>query len=97
MVILSIGITPDTGFIKDSGIKLGPKGHIIVNEKMQTNIENIYAAGDAVEVTDFVTGLKTAVQLAGPANKQGRIAANNISGLNSVYRGRRNRDNKVLD
>jgi NADPH-dependent 2,4-dienoyl-CoA reductase/sulfur reductase-like enzyme len=87
MVILSIGITPDTGFIKDSGIKLGPKGHIIVNEKMQTNIENIYAAGDAVEVTDFVTGLKTAVQLAGPANKQGRIAANNISGLNSVYRG----------
>ncbi|NLG88060.1 MAG: CoA-disulfide reductase [Clostridiaceae bacterium] len=87
MVILSIGIIPDTEFIKDSGIELGPKGHIIVNEKMQTNIENIYAVGDAVEVTDFVTGLKTAVQLAGPANKQGRIAADNISGLKSVYRG----------
>jgi len=87
MVILSIGIIPDTEFIKDSGIELGPKGHIIVNEKMQTNIENIYAVGDAVEVTDFVIGLKTAVQLAGPANKQGRIAADNISGLKSVYRG----------
>lgn len=87
MVVLSTGIIPDTEFIKDSGINLGPKGHIIVNEKMQTNIENVYAVGDAVEVTDFVTGLKTAVQLAGPANKQGRIAADNIAGLNSVYRG----------
>ena len=87
MVVLSTGIIPDTEFIKDSGIKLGPKGHIIVNEKMQTNIESVYAVGDAVEVTDFVTGLKTAVPLAGPANKQGRIAADNISGLNSVYKG----------
>jgi len=87
MAILSIGVIPDTEFIKDSGIKLGPRGHIIVNEKMQTSIENVYAVGDAVEVTDFVTGLKTAVPLAGPANKQGRIAADNISGLNSVYKG----------
>ena len=87
MVILCIGIAPETDFIKDSGIKLGPKGHIIVNDKMQTNIENVYAVGDAVEVTDFVTGLKTAVPLAGPANRQGRIAADNISGLNSVYKG----------
>jgi len=87
IVILSIGVIPDTEFLKDSGIKLGPRGHIIVNEKMQTNIESVYAVGDAVEVTDFVTGLKTAVPLAGPANKQGRIAADNISGLNSVYKG----------
>ena len=87
IVILSIGVIPDTEFLKDSGIKLGPRGHIIVNEKMQTNLESVYAVGDAVEVTDFVTGLKTAVPLAGPANKQGRIAADNISGLNSVYKG----------
>ncbi|SKA84334.1 CoA-disulfide reductase [Clostridium sp. USBA 49] len=87
MVILAIGVLPDTQFAKEAGIEVGPRGHIIVNEKMQTNIENIYAVGDAIEVVDFITKQKTAVPLAGPANKQGRIAADNIAGLNSTYKG----------
>lgn len=87
MIILAIGVTPDTGFLKDSGIEFGPKGHIIVNDRMETNIEGIYAVGDAIEVMDFITGQKTAIPLAGPANKQGRIAADNAAGLNSVYKG----------
>jgi peroxiredoxin family protein/TusA-related sulfurtransferase/rhodanese-related sulfurtransferase len=87
MVILAIGVIPDTGFLKDSGIEFGSRGHIIVNDKMQTNIENIYAVGDAIEVVDFITGQKTAIPLAGPANKQGRIAADNVAGLNVSYKG----------
>jgi NADPH-dependent 2,4-dienoyl-CoA reductase/sulfur reductase-like enzyme/rhodanese-related sulfurtransferase/TusA-related sulfurtransferase len=87
LVILSIGVEPNTGFLKGTGINLGPKGHILVNEKMETNIDNIYAVGDAVEVTDFVNNQKTAIALAGPANKQGRIAADNIAGLNKTYKG----------
>lgn len=87
LVILSIGVAPNTGFLKGTGINLGPKGHILVNEKMETNIDNIYAVGDAVEVTDFVNNQKTAIALAGPANKQGRIAADNIAGLNKTYKG----------
>ena len=86
-VIAAAGIVPDTDFLKGSGIELGPKGHIIVNERMQTNVENVYAVGDAVEVVDFVNGQKTAIPLAGPANKQGRTAADNIAGINSVYKG----------
>ncbi|MCM8711076.1 CoA-disulfide reductase [Clostridium sp. SYSU_GA19001] len=87
MVILSIGVVPDTAFIKEAGIKVGPKGHVIVNEKMQTSAKDVYAVGDAVEVVDFITKQKTAIPLAGPANKQGRIAADNIAGLNSTYKG----------
>lgn len=87
MVILAIGVAPDTGFLKDSGIELGPKGHILVNDKLETNISGIYAVGDAIEVVDFVTGSKTAIPLAGPANKQGRIAADNIAGFNKSYKG----------
>lgn len=87
IVILAIGVTPDTGFLKNSGVELGPKGHIIVNEKLQTNMEGIYAVGDAVEVIDYITKKKTAVPLAGPANKQGRIAADNIAGFTAVYNG----------
>lgn len=87
MVILAIGVAPDTGFLKDSGIELGPKGHIVVNDKLETNIPGIYAVGDAIEVVDFVAGSKTAIPLAGPANKQGRIAADNIAGLNKSYKG----------
>ncbi|MDD4835428.1 MAG: CoA-disulfide reductase [Lutispora sp.] len=87
MVILAIGVSPDTGFLKDSGIELGPKGHIVVNDKMETNIEGIYAVGDAIEVVDFVTKQKTAIPLAGPANKQARIAADNVAGMNNVYKG----------
>lgn len=87
LVILAIGVAPDTAFLKDSGITLGPRGHIVVNERMETNIKDIYAVGDAIEVVDFVTGQKTAIPLAGPANKQGRIAADNAAGLNSTFKG----------
>lgn len=87
LVILAIGVAPDTAFLKDSGIDFGPRGHILVNEMMETNKEGIYAVGDAVEVVDYVTKLKTAIPLAGPANKQGRIAADNVAGLNSRFQG----------
>ncbi len=87
LVLSAIGVTPATGFLKDSGIALGPKGHIVVNDRMQTNAEGVYAVGDAVEVVDFVTGQRTAIPLAGPANKQGRIAADNICGIERHYNG----------
>lgn len=86
-VVLAIGVAPDTGFLADSGIKLGAKGHILVNESLQTNVEGIYAVGDAIEVVDFVNKKNTAIPLAGPANKQGRIAADNIFGLKNTYKG----------
>lgn len=87
LVILAIGVIPDTGFLKDSGIKLGVKGHILVDEYLTTNVENIYAVGDAIEVVDFVNKQATTIPLAGPANKQARIAANNIAGLKTTYKG----------
>lgn len=87
MVVLAIGVTPDTAFLHNSGIQLGPKGHILVNENMETSADNIYAVGDAIEVTDFVNKQPTAIPLAGPANKQGRIAADNIAGIPSTYKG----------
>ena len=87
MVILAIGVAPDTAFLKESGIELGPKGHILVDEKLKTNADGVYAVGDAIEVVDFITGQKTAIPLAGPANKQGRIVADNIAGLASTYKG----------
>lgn len=87
LVVLAIGVAPETSFLKGSGIEFGPKGHIIVNDKMETNIESVFAVGDAVEVVDFVNGQKTAIPLAGPANKQGRIAADNVCGLSSSFKG----------
>ena len=87
LVILAIGVIPDTGFLKDSGIKLGAKGHILVNDNMETNAANVFAVGDAIEVVDFVNKQATAIPLAGPANKQGRIAADNIAGLSKSYKG----------
>ena len=87
MAILAIGVVPDTSFLKDSGIELGERGHIITDEHMRTNVEGVYAVGDAVLVKDFVTGEKAAIPLAGPANRQGRIAADNICGLASTYKG----------
>ena len=86
MVILSVGVRPDTALAKDAGLELNAKGAIVVNEYMQTSKEHIYAVGDAVEVVDFVTGQKSYVPLAGPANKQGRIAADNICGIDSSYK-----------
>ncbi|SHI50409.1 CoA-disulfide reductase [Desulfosporosinus lacus DSM 15449] len=87
LVIMAIGVVPDTGFLKESGIKIGPKGHILVDEYMATNVENVYAVGDAIEVVDFVNKQATTIPLAGPANKQGRIAADNIAGLRTSYKG----------
>ena len=87
IVILAIGVAPDTAFLRDSGIELGPKGHIVVNEHMETSADGVYAVGDAVEIVDFINGQKTAIPLAGPANKQGRIAADNVSGLGTAYKG----------
>jgi len=87
MVILAIGVAPDTAFLRDSGLDLGPKGHILVNEYLETNIPDIYAIGDAIEVKDYITKQNTAVPLAGPANKQGRIAADNIAGRRTRYKG----------
>ncbi len=87
LILLAIGVAPETSFLKDSGLEFGPRGHILVNDHMETNVPSIYAVGDAIEVVDLVTKAKTAIPLAGPANKQGRIAADNIAGLDSVYKG----------
>lgn len=87
MVILAIGVTPDTRLAKEAGLELGIKGSILVNDKMETSAPDIYAVGDAVQVKHYVTGQDALISLAGPANKQGRIAANNICGLDSHYPG----------
>ena len=87
LVILAIGVTPDTHFLKESGIKLGARGHILVNDHLETSIPDIYAVGDAIEVKDFVNGQVTAIPLAGPANKQGRIVADNIADIPSTFKG----------
>lgn len=87
MVISAVGVRPATAFLQGSKIELGPKGHIVTDAHMRTNIGDVYAAGDAVQVRDFVTGQPTGVPLAGPANKQGRIVADNIAGLNHTYGG----------
>ena len=87
MIILSVGVRPETAIAKECGIALNPRGSIVVNNKMQTNIPDIYAVGDAVEVKDFITKKPAFIPLAGPANKQGRIAADNIAGYESVYTG----------
>ncbi len=87
MVILSVGVRPDTQLAQDAGLALNPRGSIIVDAHMRTSDADIYAVGDAVEVTQFVTGQKTSIPLAGPANRQGRIAADNICGFESEYRG----------
>ena len=87
MVILAIGVRPDTSLAKDAGLALGAGGSIIVNSRMETSIPDIYAAGDAVQIRHRVTGKDTRIALAGPANKQGRIAADNICGGDSHYEG----------
>lgn len=87
MVVLAIGVTPDTHLAKEAGLELGIKGSIVVNDRMETSVPDIYAAGDAVQVKHFVTGEDTLLSLAGPANKQGRIIADNICGGDSRYAG----------
>ncbi len=87
MVVLAIGVSPDTALAKAAGLELGIKGSIVVNDRMETSIPDIYAVGDAVQVRHFVTGQDALISLAGPANKQGRIAADNICGRDSRYTG----------
>lgn len=87
MVILAIGVAPDTALAKKAGLELGMKDSIVVNERMETSIPDIYAVGDAVQVQHFVTGKNALIALAGPANKQGRIAADNICGHDSKFTG----------
>jgi len=87
MVILSVGVRPETALAKACGIRLNARASIIVDSRMKTNLPDIYAVGDAVEVKDFITNHPAFIPLAGPANKQGRIAADNIAGYDSVYTG----------
>ena len=87
MVVLAIGVTPESSLAKDAGLALGIKGSILVNDRMETSVPDIYAVGDAVQVKHYVTGEDALIALAGPANKQGRIAADNICGGDSRYLG----------
>lgn len=86
-VLMAVGVSPDTGFLQESGIKMNPRGAILVNSRMETSVEDIYAVGDAIEITNLVSCQKGYLPLAGPANKQGRIAADNICGMDSRYKG----------
>ena len=87
MVLFAIGVIPETDLAKNVGLGLGIKGSIVVNDRMETSVPDIYAVGDAVEVKHFVTDNKAVIALAGPANKQGRIVADNICGGNSKFNG----------
>jgi rhodanese-related sulfurtransferase len=87
IVILAIGVRPDTTLARAAGLEIGERGGIRVDEHMRTTDPNIFAVGDAIEVKDFVTGEWSLVALAGPANRQGRIAADVIAGRDSRYRG----------
>lgn len=87
MLIMAVGIRPDTSLAKNAGITLNAKGAIVTDSHMRTSAPDVYAVGDAVETNDSVTGTRTYIALAGPANKQGRIAADNICGYESNYPG----------
>jgi NADPH-dependent 2,4-dienoyl-CoA reductase/sulfur reductase-like enzyme/rhodanese-related sulfurtransferase len=87
IVILALGVRPDTTLAKIAGLLIGERGGIRVDEQMRTSDPNIFAVGDAVEVKDFVTGEWSLIALAGPANRQGRIAADVIAGRDSRFRG----------
>ncbi len=87
LVVFGVGVRSENKLAVDAGLEVGPRGGIRTNEYLQTNDANIYAVGDAIEVTDVVSGEQTQVPLAGPANRQGRIAADNIFGRAARYRG----------
>ena len=87
LVIMAVGVAPDNALAESAGLKTGTKGAIQVNEKMETSVPDIYAVGDATEIRNFVTEAPALVPLAGPANKQGRIAADNICGGSSTFKG----------
>ena len=86
IAILAIGVKPETSLAQDCGLEIGKTGGVKVNKYLQTSDPDIYAGGDSVEVEDFVTGDDVLIPLAGPANRQGRIIADNIAGYNSVYK-----------
>lgn len=86
IAILAIGVRPETSLAKEAGLETGQRGGLVVNEFMLTNDKHIYAAGDSIEIKDFVDNTQTLIPLAGPANRQGRIIADNIAGLNSTYK-----------
>lgn len=85
--VLAVGVVPESGLAREAGLELGPKGSIVVDSYMRTSDPSIYAVGDAVVVRQFISGQATVIPLAGPANKQGRIAADNIFGIGSEYKG----------
>lgn len=87
MVIMSVGVRPETALAEECGIRTNHRGSIVVDQNMRTSIPNIYAVGDAVEVENFITKSPDFIPLAGPANKQGRIAADNITGISAEYNG----------
>ncbi len=87
MVVMAIGVVPETQLAKDASLELGVKGAIKVDEKMTTSDPDVYAVGDSVEIKNYITGAESLISLAGPANKQARIVADNICGINSVYSG----------
>lgn len=87
MIILSIGVTPESKIAKEAGIEVNEKGAIVVNSKMKTSNEDIYAVGDAIQVIDFVNKKPTMIPLAWPANRQGRLVADILSGKDVEYKG----------
>ncbi len=87
LVVMAIGVAPETTLAKEAGLETGVKSSIAVNDRMETSVPDIYAVGDAVQIKHFVTGADSLISLAGPANKQGRIAADNICGGDSRYAG----------
>lgn len=87
MVVLSIGVKPATAFLAGSGVELGKRGEIIVDEYLHTNVDGIWAVGDAIGVKNFVSGEHSVIPLAGPANKQARLVADNIKGRKTKYKG----------
>lgn len=87
MVLIAIGVRPETELAEKIGLEPGIKGSIVVNDRMETSVPDIYAVGDAVQIKHSVSGKDAVISLAGPANKQGRIAADNICGLDSHYKG----------
>ncbi|MCP3888878.1 MAG: FAD-dependent oxidoreductase, partial [Desulfobulbaceae bacterium] len=87
IVILGMGVRPETALAKEAGLEIGSRGGILVDDQMRTSNQDIFAVGDAIEVKDFITGEQSLVALAGPANRQGRIAADVIAGRDARFRG----------
>lgn len=85
--VVCIGVRPESKLAEEAGFEIGPRGGIVTNDHMQTSDPNVYAVGDVAQVKDFITGEPTQIPLAGPANRQGRIAADHIFGRDSRYRG----------